>query len=364
MAEGSDGASRTEAPTGRRLSQAREQGDVPKSMEVPAFLALAASATVLVTMGGAMAREIAAKLEIFFERPDAFDMSGAGLVKVMDLALQAAAPAAWIMIAATVAGVAGNLLQTGLIWAPSKIAPNFAKVNPISGLGRLFSIDGLVNFLKSFAKMMAVGFTVWIVLKPRAPELAMLGRLDPAAILPVAAEWLWALCLGVMIVFGLLALADFFFQRIRFTEKMKMSREETKQETKDTDGDPLVKAKLRQKRMAASKRRIIQNVPKATLVVMNPTHYAVALRYVRGETPAPVCVAKGVDALALKIKEVALAHDIAVIEDPPLARALYAAMEIDEAIPREHFEAVAKIVGLVLGVGRRARAGAPRPSRL
>ncbi len=315
-------------------------------------------------MGGSISREIAFKLQVFLARPDTFDMSGAGLVKVMGMALQAAAPATWIMIAAMAAGVAGNLVQTGLIWAPSKIAPNLSKLNPMGGFGRLFGIDGLVNFLKSLAKMLAVGFTAWIVLQPHATELAGLGRLDPAAILPLAAQWLWALCLGVLIVYGLLALADFFFQRARFTEKMKMSREETKQETKDTDGDPLVKAKLRQKRMAASKRRIIQSVPRATLVVMNPTHYAVALRYVRGETPAPVCVAKGIDALALKIKEVALAHNIAVIEDPPLARALYAAMEIDETIPREHFEAVAKIVGMILGVGRRAQTKAPRPARL
>jgi len=331
-------------------------------MEPPAFMALAAAATVLVSMGGSISRDIASKLQIFLARPESFEMSGAGLVKVMAMALQAAAPAGWIMVAATVAGVAGNLMQTGLIWAPSKLAPNTSKINPMSGFGRLFGIDGLMNFLKSVAKMLAVGCTAWIVVQPRASEFALLGRLDTAAILPLAAQWLWALCLGVLIVFGVLAMADFFWQRIRFTEKMKMSREEVKEETKESEGDPLVKAKLRQKRMAASKRRIIQSVPKATLVVMNPTHYAVALRYVPGETPVPVCVAKGIDALALKIKEVALAHNIAVIEDPPLARALYATMEIDETIPREHFEAVAKIIGMILGVGRR-RANAPRPAR-
>ncbi len=363
--EASDGASRTEAPSGRRLSQAREKGDVAKSPELPAFMALAASATILVGMGGTIARDIAAKLQIFLERPDAFEMSGAGLVKVMGMALQAAAPVGWIMIAATIAGVAGNLVQTGLIWAPSKLALSPSKISPMGGFSRLFGIDGLMNFLKSVAKMVAVGCTAWIVLQPRAADLVMVGRLDPAAILPVAMQWLWALCLGVLIVFGVLAGVDFFWQRMRFTEKMKMSREEVKEDTKESEGDPLVKAKLRQKRMAASRRRTIQSVPKATLVVMNPTHYAVALRYVQGETPAPLCVAKGIDALALKIKEVALAHDIAVIEDPPLARALYATMEVDETIPREHFEAVAKIIGMILGVGRRrAQAHAPRPARL
>ena len=138
-----------------------------------------------------------------------------------------------------------------------------------------------------------------------------------------------------------------------------MTKEEVKEDTKNSEGDPHIKAKLRAKRMAMSKKRMIQMVPKATLVVMNPTHYAVALRYVQGETAAPVCVAKGVDDLALKIREVAEAHEIAVIEDPPLARALYAAMDVDQVIPREHFEAVAKIVGFVMGRGR-GGAGARR----
>ena len=363
--ERNESSSRTEEPTARRLAEARRQGDVPKSMEPPAFLALAATAAMLVGMGGMISRDMAARLQVFIARPDTFDMSGAGLVKVLGMALQAAAPAGLIMLAAMAAGVAGNLLQTGLIWAPSKLAPDPSKISPMNGFTRLFGPDGLVNFLKSVTKLLAVGCSAWMVLQPRVATLAVLGRLDPVAILPLAAQWLQALGIGVLIVFGTLAMADFLWQRQRFTQRMRMSREELKEDTKESEGDPLVKAKLRQKRMAASRRRIIQNVPKATLVVMNPTHYAVALRYVRGETPAPICVAKGVDALALKIKEVALAHDIAVVEDPPLARALYAAMEIDETIPREHFEAVAKIVGLILGVGRRrAQANAPRPGRL
>ena len=332
-------------------------------MEPPAFLAMAASMAVVLCMGGSIARDMTGKLRIFIERPDAFDLSGPGAVKVMSLALQAAAPASVVMLSAVVAGVVGHLGQTGLIWAPSKLVPDFAKVNPLPAFGRLFGPDSLVNFLKAFAKLVAVATVAWITIQPRAATLVTLGRLEPAAILPVAMDWLKALAIAVLIVFAVIALGDYLWQRFRFTERLKMSREEVKEETKDTEGDPLIKAKLRQKRMQAAKRRITQAVPKATLVVMNPTHYAVALRYVRGETPAPICVAKGVDALALRIKAIALEHDIAVIEDPPLARALYATMEIDEVIPREHYEAVAKIVGLVLGVGRR-RAPPPRPARL
>jgi flagellar biosynthetic protein FlhB len=170
------------------------------------------------------------------------------------------------------------------------------------------------------------------------------------------------------VMLGVIAMADFIWQRQRFMVRLRMTKEEVKDDTKQTEGDPHIKAKLRQQRLQRARRRMIQMVPKATLVVMNPTHYAVALRYVQGETAAPICVAKGIDELALKIREVAEAHDIAVIEDPPLARALYATMDVDQVIPREHFEAVAKVVGFVLGRGKPGggvRRPAPlRPSRL
>lgn len=365
--EREDSASRTEEPTQRRLEEARRKGDVAKSMEAPSFLALAAVAMTLIWTGGSLSRDMAARLQIFIERPDAFDLSGAGAVKVMNLALQAALPAVGIMVAAMVAAVAGNVVQTGFIWAPSKLAPDFSKISPAAGFARMFGPDALVNFLKTLAKFGAVLAAAWMVVQPKAATLATLGRLDIAAILPLSAEWLQAVAIGALVVFGVIALADWIWQRVRFMQKMRMSREDVKQDTKDSEGDPHIKAKLKQKRIAASKKRMIQNVPKATMVIMNPTHYAVALRYVQGETPAPICVAKGLDALALRIKAVALEHEIAVIEDPPLARALYAAMDVDETIPREHFEAVAKLVGVILGAGKRAArppARAPRPAGL
>ena len=365
--ERNEAGSRTEEPTQRRLQDARSKGDVAKSMEPPAFLALAAVSAALVWMGGAAAQEMARKLVPFIARPDAIDVSGPGLGKVMQAALEAASPASAIMAAAVLAAVAGNVLQTGLIWAPSKLTPDPSKINPMAGFARLFGPDGLVNFLKSLAKVIAVGTVAWMVLKPRTDTLVVLARMDVAGILPLARDWLWALSIAVLIVFGAIAMADWLWQRQRFMQKMRMTREELKEDTKESEGDPHIKAKLRQQRMARSRRRMIQNVPKATMVVMNPTHYAVALRYVQGETAAPVCVAKGVDAVALKIREVALAHDISVVEDPPLARALYAAIDVDDTIPREHYEAVAKLVGALMGIGkqRAARAAAtPRPARL
>ena len=367
MAEEPDRESQTEAPSQRKLDEARAKGDVAKSMDVPAFAALAAAIGCVLALGGSISRGMAVTLLPFLQHPDAFDLSGNGGQDVLRVALRAALPAGAVMAAGFGAAVAGNLIQQGFLWVPSKLAPDPSKLSPAKGLNRLFGIDGLINFFKSLAKLAAVAAVAWMMLRPKADQIAMLGRLDAAAILPLAMDWLKALGLGVLVVFGSIALVDWLIQRQRYMQKMRMSREELKQDTKNSEGDPHIKAKLRAKRMARSKQRTIQAVPKATMVVMNPTHYAVALRYVQGETPAPICVAKGVDALALKIREIAESHDISVIEDPPLARALYASIEVDETIPREHYEAVAKIVGVILGAARKrseTRARAPRPAGL
>ena len=353
MSDTQDRDSKTEAPSARKLQQAREQGDVPKSPEVASTLALTAAAIVVLTGGGAMARSMAAALVPFVAHPDAIDLSAHGAAGVLRAALLAAAPVLAVLGAAAAAGTAGNVLQTGVLFVPAKLAPKFGKLNPVKGLQSLVGVDNLISFAKSLFKLAAMATVVFVVLRSRAAALASLSWVDPAAILPVALDVLRTLILAGAAVFGVCAAVDVFVQRYRFTQRMRMSREDLKHEQKDTDGDPQIKARLKQQRLARAKRRMIQNVPKATLVLMNPTHYAVALRYVQGETAAPVCVAKGVDAVALKIREVAEEHRIAVIEDPPLARALYAVVDVDETIPREHYQAVAKVVGFVLGASKR-----------
>ena len=361
MSDTQDRDSKTEAPSQRKLQQAREKGDVAKSPELGSALALTAAAVVLLTGGGAIARGMASALLPFVAHPDAIDLSAHGAGAVLKAGLLAAAPVLAVLGAAAAAGAAGNLVQTGVLFVPAKLAPNFGKLNPVKGLQNLFGVDNLISFAKSLFKLAAMTAVVFVVLRNHAGVLASLSWLDPAAILPVALEVLRTLVLAGIVVFGVCAGVDVFIQRYRFTQRMRMSREDLKHEQKDTDGDPIIKAKHRQHRLARGRKRMIQNVPKATLVLMNPTHYAVALRYVQGETAAPVCVAKGVDAVALKIREVAEEHRIAVIEDPPLTRALYAVVEVDETIPREHYQAVAKVVGFVLGASKR-RARPLRPA--
>ncbi|OYX29938.1 MAG: flagellar biosynthesis protein FlhB [Caulobacterales bacterium 32-69-10] len=360
MAEEQDRASQTEEPTQRKLDEARRKGDVVKSPEVAAVAALAAAIGVVVLSGGWMARTMAEALLPFIAHPDEISLTGLGGVSVMRTAVMACAPVLLVLVAAALAGAFGNLIQHGLLWAPSKLAPAYSKVDPMAGLKRLFGLDNLMNFIKSLAKIAALSAVTWMVLKPRAALIEELPALQPEAILPVSAEIMRALAMAVLIVMTLIAGADWFWSRQRFMARMRMTREQVKQDHKETEGDPHVKGKQKQLRMQRSRQRMMQNVPKATVVVMNPTHYAVALRYEQGTDAAPVCVAKGVDRLALKIREVAEAAGVHVVEDPPLARALYASIDVDEVIPREHYQAVAQIIGFVMGAG--ARNASRRPA--
>jgi len=364
MAEENDSGSKTEAPSQRRLTEARNQGDAPKSPDVSSFATLAAAGTVVLLSGGLAAQQMSTNLLPFLAHPDSIDLTGQGGVGVMHAAIMAAIPGLWVLGAAALAGVSANVLQQGFIWSTSKLAPDPSRLSPAKGLERMFGIDGLMQNGKSVLKILALGSVAWMILRPRAAVVQNLSALQIAAILPFSAEALKALLIAVLVVLGVIAGADWFWQRYRFIERLRMTKEEVKEDTKDAEGDPHIKAKLRAKRMARSRQRVLQSVPKATVVVMNPTHYAVALRYVQGETPAPLCVAKGLDALALKIREIAEGLDIPIIEDPPLARALFASMEIDQTIPREHYEAVAKIIGFIMGRSKPRAATSPRPAGL
>lgn len=350
MAE-QDESDKTEEATPRKLEDARRKGDVAKSPDVAAWLSLAAVTGVVLVLGGGLSRDLAEALLPFIASPHeligAID-SGAG-GEIMRHTLMATAPILGIVLfAAAGGGFAGNFLQHGFLWTTDKLKPDFKKVNPMEGFKRIFGPDGLVQFLKTLLKVIAVGVITWLVMKPHTREFETLAAMSPAAMLPFTLELARSLFIAVLALLGVTSGADLLWQRYRFAQKMKMSREELKEDFKQTEGDPHVKARLRQIRIERSRRRMMQNVPKATVVITNPTHYAVALRYVPEETAAPVCVAKGVDALALKIREVAGEHEVPILEDPPLARALYATVDVDETIPREHFEAVAKVIGFVM----------------
>jgi flagellar biosynthetic protein FlhB len=359
VAEESDSASRTEEATPRKLDEARRKGDVAKSADLNGAVSIAAACAVLIGAGGSLSTGLAQALLPFIAAPHeliAVLESGHG-AEIGRRAVMAAAPFVLAVLGASaLAGVSANLLQQGLLWSPGKLAPDFNRVSPLSGLKRMFGIDAFVQFLKTLLKLVVTGWVAWSVVAPHRTELPNLAAMDPLAILAFARKLLVALLSAVLTFLALTGALDWIWQRQRFLQRMRMSREEIKEEHRQSEGDPHVKARRRQIRIQRARRRMMAQVPKATMVVTNPTHYAVALRYVAGETEAPVCVAKGMDNIALKIREIAAEHAIPVIEDPPLARALYATVDLDETIPRQHYEAVAKVIGFIMGKRNRPRA--------
>lgn len=358
MAEGSDPESKTEEATPRKLEEARKKGDVAKSPDVAAAMSLAGATAVLLIGGGYFSRQMAEDMLPFLAEPHAMIgglQAGAG-VEIGMRAVWAVTPfLAALMLAVIIGGVGGNLAQSGFLFTAEKIKPKWSAVSPLSGFKRIFGPDGIVQFIKTFLKLVAIGAVCWWVLKPHTRELENLAAMSPALILPFARDLAASLMISALIFLAFTAGADFIWQKFRFAKRMRMTKEETKEDYKQTEGDPHVKGKLRQIRMQRSRQRMMQAVPSATVVITNPTHYSVALRYEPDQgDAAPICVAKGVDAVAFRIRELAKESGVPVVENVPLARALYAAVEVDETIPREHFEAAAKVIGFVMQ-GRKRR---------
>jgi flagellar biosynthetic protein FlhB len=250
------------------------------------------------------------------------------------------------------AGFAGHYLQQGMIFTTDKMQPKLSKINPVEGFKRVFGPQGVANFLKGIGKMALVGLAVFVVLYPKRDLLAGMPALDVSDILVLVRQISIELMLACLVVYAMIAAADFAFQKQSFMKRNRMSKQEIKDEHKNSEGDPHVKAKLRQLRHERSQRRMMARVPEATVIITNPTHYAVALLYEQGKTAAPICLALGIDEVALRIRDMAKEHDIPIVEDPPLARALFATAELDQEIPVDHFQAVAKIIGYVLSLSR------------
>jgi len=357
MAEGQDESEKTEEPTQRRLDDARKKGDVPKSQEVPGWFVLASGLVVIGLMAPSAARSLSSDLSLILANAHTISLEPAAL-RTQSMALGwrviAAIGLAFAVIAS--AGLAGHLLQTGLMFTTEKMQPKLSKLNPIDGVKRMFGPQGVANFLKGVGKMAVVSAAVFVVIWPKREELATMPLVDLSVLLGIIRNNILLVLVAALVAYAFIAAADFIFQRQSFMKRNRMSRREIKDELKQSEGDPMVRAKLRQIRQERAQRRMMAAVPDATVVIMNPTHFAVALKYEQGETPAPLCVAKGVDQVALNIRELAEEHNVPIVEDPPLARALFASVDIDETIPAEHFQAVAKVIGYVLTLtGKRAQ---------
>jgi flagellar biosynthetic protein FlhB len=362
MAEGQDESEKTEEPTPRRLEEARKKGDVPKSMEIPGWFVLASGLAAIIFIAPSMMSGMAGDLSTFLSQPHAISLDGPQTVTLMrDTAWQTALSVSLLVGLLAFAGLAGHLVQSGLLFSAEKIQPKIDKINPFEGVKRTFGPQGWVNFLKGVGKLALVSLAAFVVLWPKRDQLAGMPLRDVTAILGVVREAAIELLFAALAVYAVIAGLDFIFQKQSFMKRNRMSRREIKDELKQSEGDPLVRAKLRQIRQERAQKRMMADVPDATVVITNPTHYAIALKYEQGDGSAPVCVAKGLDAVALKIREVAKEHEVPIVEDPPLARALHASVDIDEQIPVEHFQAVAKVIGYVLSLSqKRARRPATR----
>jgi len=356
MAEGPEEDDKTEEPTQKRFDDARKRGDIVYSTEVAAAFSLLAVTFLVAFMAGPMAGEIGRALRGALANAHEYPTDGRALMSLYialgGRVLAAVGLAGLVLIAA---GVAARFAQDQPVWSAKRLEPKLERLNPIEGAKRIFGKQAAGNFAKTLAKFAVVGVAVGWALWPRDGALEILPTLDIAALGPLMQERALGLLIACTSAAAAIAVIDYIFVRQAHHKRLRMTRHELKEEFRESDGDPQLKAKLRQIRQERAKRRMMTAVPGATVVITNPTHYAVALKYDREESPAPTCVAKGVNEVALRIREVAEENGVAIIEDPPLARALYATADIDEPIPREHYEAVAKVIGYVMRLADRRR---------
>jgi len=340
---------KSEQPTDRKLDNARKEGQVATSIEVRTWAGLMGTMVVVALMVSPLARDLNALLVPFIERPHAFDMSPAGIGRTLtDLTVHTLvlllAPLALLLVL----GVVSVVAQNGLMFVPKRIMPDFNKINPMKGLSRLVSMNNLVEFLKSLFKVATVGIVVFLVLRGQLDAYVGLAALDLPTILDYLRGQVLHMLIIAMLMVTAMAAADWAYQRWTFTQKMRMTKQEVKDEHKQTEGDPMVKGRLRNLRMQRARTRMMSAVPTADVVVTNPTHYAVALKYDMETMGAPRLVAKGADLIAKRIRELAEENEVPLVENPPLARALFATVEIDAEIPPEHYKAVAEVIGYVM----------------
>jgi flagellar biosynthesis protein FlhB len=355
MAEEKDKEDKTEDPTERRLQQALEKGDVAKSMEVNNFFLLATAALIMLMLGPWIGRNLVQGITPFLAKAQEFSLDASGLRSIMNHAL-------WVMVlvcgvpfaAIIIAGIASSMSQHRFVFSAEQLKPKLNRISPVSGFKRVYGKEALVQFLKGLFKISLVGAAVSIIIWQERGTLSALPQMAVEAMLPVISGIALKLLATAVIAQAFLAVADYGYQRWQWFTRQKMTREELKQEFKETEGSPEIKQKVRRLRAEAAKKRMMAAVPKASVIITNPTHFAVALQYESGMN-APICLAKGVDQVALKIREVGAEHGIPIIENPPLARAIHATVQIDEEIKADHYKAVAEVIGYVMRLKRQRR---------
>ncbi len=351
MSEQPDESQKTEEPTAKRLSDARERGQVATSREINTWLLLFGGGLMIVFVVPAMFRGISNSLTGVIEHAHRFtfnkgDMMDLFTVLLTDIGLILLLPMGLLFVIALAAG----LVQNGVVFAPKALEIKLEKISPLAGMKRMFSARSLAEFVKGILKIAIVAALGIVLVMPEFYRLDILPTLSIGRILDEITYLILRLFTGIIAILFVIAVADLVFQRYQHRKQLRMTRQEVREEHRQLEGDPHVKARLRQIRTERARQRMMQAVPEADVVVTNPTHYAVALKYEPEEMEAPRVVAKGQDHLAQKIRELAAEHRVSIVENKPLARALFASVEVGDEVPPEHYKAVAQIISYVFNL--------------
>ena len=349
VAEDEDEASKTEEPSERKISKAREEGDIAISQDAKSFIMILGMLFVVWQIIPLMGRWFYRYFVLFIERPETIPVDSRHLqLLFLDCFIDFLKIMGIPFTVFLVLGIGASLLQTGFVYAPKKLMPDWNKLNIFAALPKFINMKKIVESLKGIIKITLITWIAVWILTPYLGKSELMPDMDPVAVLrfihKIVVLLIFTVVLGVLAI----AIADFAYQKYSHLKKLRMTKQEVKDEYKQTEGDPLVKSRIRQIRNERARRRMMDNVPKADVVIVNPTHYAVALKYDMNTMDAPVVTAKGVDNVALRIREVAEEHDVPIVENPPLARALFASVDLDQSIPEEHFKAVAEVIGYVM----------------
>lgn len=345
---------RTEAATPRRREQARRRGHVARSTELTSAMVLIASFAALRLGGGFLYERLSGLMVDAIGQSAAIGSSSGEissyLIKASLSMLLTMAPVA---VAAVAMGFVMSSVQVGFVLSPQALAPGLAKLNPLSGLSRMLSSRSFVELVKSVAKVAIVGYVGYRSVAGEYQKLFRMADMDVVSMVAYVGSLTCTIGIKAGLVLIVLGVADYLYQRFEYEKSIRMSKEELRQEAKQYDGDPLIRSRIRAKQREMSMARMMQAVPKADVVITNPTHYAVALEYDQARMDAPTVVAKGKDLMALRIKEVAEEHGVQIVENKPLAQTLYRAVDVGSQIPVELYKAVAEVLAYVYQMNRR-----------
>jgi flagellar biosynthesis protein FlhB len=352
MAE-EDDSQKTEEPTAKKLRDAEEKGEVATSQELKTLVMMIAALGIIAGYAGWISSGIVVRLQAFMSRAHEISADETGMLAALSgLLSQIFLIMLFPFSVFIVAAVISNRTQHKFSFTAEKLKPNLKNLSLAKGAKKMFGKRIPVEFGKIVGKLGSVGGVIFLIVYPERARLDTLMLLAPMDILALMHMMAIKLMIGVIIVMMIIAAADFSFQKYQYIKRLKMTKQEVKDENKQSDGDPKVKARLRQIRMERHTQRMMAAVPRADVVITNPTHYAVALEYKHESMEVPILLAKGVDEVALRIRERAEEYDVPIMENPPLARALYASVEIDQEIPPDHYKAVAEVISYLLKLRR------------